>query len=406
MLPQMVGSVATNIGGNTKTSHVGHDFSPGFMISGYDQPAISYSPLTGAALVQQIAQPITVDSIAALYDSDWSILTVLTFVTDRISIRPTERFDVIDAISRLHVMGVLTMVAVKSPATGGGGPNDSLVLFCDPDRAASEKLKNKARDDWATLKKIYAESYIDPLTIGPAPAKPAKAPANPGKPWEYSIELRTAPATQAALPAPEVIPLLRLRSAYGMLKNCTDDTLQWITFLTPGTYDKLWKRKEDRLFFSYIPFSLKEKIDAEELSEGEKDADLLEADRRAELAKAHSHFGPGPTAGTGSAEERSSADSSETAKDYVWSENGIVPRPHSGKNPEEVEDRHFMAIVKSNSPQPNAYVSVCYHGSCYYIDKRDLVSQRNFELITQLLNLQSVVPPSPPPTPTISVGGH
>ena len=65
----------------------GHDYGVGGALQYEESPTIRYQPLTGAALIAQVSSPITVDSIASLYDSDWPIGELLDLATDRITPR-------------------------------------------------------------------------------------------------------------------------------------------------------------------------------------------------------------------------------------------------------------------------------------------------------------------------------
>ncbi|MGA3305800.1 MAG: hypothetical protein ABSC26_07325, partial [Stellaceae bacterium] len=55
-----------------------------------ESPTIRYQPLLGQALVAQLVTPINVNSLAQLYDSGWSIASVLDFATDYITLDADE----------------------------------------------------------------------------------------------------------------------------------------------------------------------------------------------------------------------------------------------------------------------------------------------------------------------------
>jgi hypothetical protein len=68
--------------------------------------------------------------------------------------------------------------------------------------------------------------------------------------------------------------------------------------------------------------------------------------------------------------------------------------------------RHFMIIVykdSKDSPPADAYVTAKFKDLVYYIDGADIVSQRNFALVSHLLTIQAIAQ-SPTLTPTIGVG--
>jgi hypothetical protein len=69
------------------------------------------------------------------------------------------------------------------------------------------------------------------------------------------------------------------------------------------------------------------------------------------------------------------------------------------------ELRRYILVVVDDHPAPNAYVAHFDQGKWYYIDGKDDVSKKNFELISLFLTMMAVAPATPPLTPTISVGG-
>jgi hypothetical protein len=60
----------------------------------------------------------------------------------------------------------------------------------------------------------------------------------------------------------------------------------------------------------------------------------------------------------------------------------------------------------SQSQPENAYVAVYDKGSWYSIPIDDKVSKLNFALLAQLMTMQAIPSPSPPLTPSLSVGGR
>ena len=67
--------------------------------------------------------------------------------------------------------------------------------------------------------------------------------------------------------------------------------------------------------------------------------------------------------------------------------------------------RRFVLIIESDDEIPNSYVSYFDGRKWYSIDRSDEISQKNFVLIGQFLTMQATVVTTPPPAPTISIGG-
>jgi hypothetical protein len=125
-----------------------------------EQPTIRYVPLAGEALIQQISTPITVDSIANLYDSRWPFTALIDLVTDRVTLNSKDNYAATSIIAALNRYEALALVAGKSQLTSKKGgsptnnpsvqivaqrgsqppsqtPNDTLFLFLTPDRVSA-----------------------------------------------------------------------------------------------------------------------------------------------------------------------------------------------------------------------------------------------------------------------------
>ena len=67
--------------------------------------------------------------------------------------------------------------------------------------------------------------------------------------------------------------------------------------------------------------------------------------------------------------------------------------------------RRFILIIESDDERPDSYISYFDGRKWYSIDRSDEISQKNFVLIGQFLTMQATVANTPPPAPTISIGG-
>jgi hypothetical protein len=343
-------------------AHSGHDYTPAFTVSGYDQPSITYVPLLGGALVAQIAQPITVDSIAALYDSGWKLGPLLALTAKFLGPSPNAQQTIIEDLGELADNNALLIVPQKSLATNGPGGDDSLELYCDPDRAPGGQVA-EAKREWDEISGIFQGTYINPRDIGIVAPSGVKGH---GDPSSYSIELRTVPASQpSVLTQNQVIPLLRTRSALGAVMNAANPDIGW-TFFVDGEDPPSDLRKEPTkgcwlsTTLSEQPYTLPGTSDLKTLVsqattfpslQGYSGVIVLASDKR--------------------------------VRRYI-----LVHRGLSGP--------------KKNVP----YVIVSRDGEKYWIDGTDEVSQKNFELLSLLLTMQAQSSATPPPIPAITVGGH
>jgi hypothetical protein len=66
--------------------------------------------------------------------------------------------------------------------------------------------------------------------------------------------------------------------------------------------------------------------------------------------------------------------------------------------------RRYLLIIADDHAPGNAYVSLFDHGTWYYIDAADQISQRNFDLISLFLTMMAIPSGLPPISPT--VGGR
>jgi hypothetical protein len=70
-----------------------------------------------------------------------------------------------------------------------------------------------------------------------------------------------------------------------------------------------------------------------------------------------------------------------------------------------LKQRRYILIVKSPTSPGDSFASVAVDGNYYYIPGDDVISQRNFRLLSLISTIEAVAPTAPL-TPTVSVGGH
>ncbi|HKM68577.1 MAG TPA: hypothetical protein VJX94_00585 [Stellaceae bacterium] len=122
-----------------------------------ESPTITYTPLSGQPLIAQLSTPITVDTLAALPDSNWPLSALTTLSVNYITPNYTDKDLAMNALSELDFDGVLTEASVTSDLSSppdskdkkeknvgqspslspalqknpGGTPNDALVFYLD-----------------------------------------------------------------------------------------------------------------------------------------------------------------------------------------------------------------------------------------------------------------------------------
>ena len=403
-----------------------------------EAPTIRYLPLQGQPLVQQIATPITADSISYLSDSNWPLASILSFAVNSLTLGYQDYFSALNAIIELDDYGALVLAARKSDwtsRTDGGankateqksdrtsrveggssppaGPNDSLVLYLEPDRPLAPgndftKARQRIRQLWIRLLQIYAGTQ-PPAAGGDLP-KPNVAETDEKQLRDLRnwIELRAAPIPPALSKPPtepppiskaplipssrgrlSLAPLLRTRSALGILKFATEPQSPLIEFVTPAGYESIrnhyWNQKQ---FWDLKDPTFYTSVTCDRASAGRPDC-----------------------SGASSADWRGTFDTPPPLNYFDL----YTPHPedYTGDDRQLKEERalghsrRYILVVVAAYPPLDAYVSVSHDGKWYYITSDDNTSKMNFTLLAQFLTMQAIPPTNPPLTPSISVGGR
>jgi hypothetical protein len=420
-----------------------------------ESPTIRYQPLQGQPLVAQISSPITVDSIAYLNDSDWHPSAIFEFIADRLTPDYREYGSALNAIIELDDLGALTMAPVKSdltsrptdgkkttgvkagstivqtnpPPTPG---NDTLTLYLQPERVALTGQPPAATNRtvlhlWIRLLKIYdgTQPYSKtPLRLelnrldGEVESAPLRVMGELDKLNLRQIELRTAPINSEQTGYHNRAPLLRTRSGYGILKAVSPylngrpeepfPPQPAIAVIDPRTYELIRTCNEN-----HDPTPHKDGLGTcwndhkpyyTLLSTYVECLDNNNTYVRCDLPK------PGQ-------EEQLYADLDEWIKQSVVHNvdlHTFFDEKNRAENLSDTYDleienrlrslRRFILIIRNNTLPANTYVAQQSGGYWYYISGNDIISQKNFILLAQILTMQAVAP-GPPLTPTISVGG-
>ena len=322
-------------------------------------------------------------------------------------------------------------ITIKSDS-GSDSRNDALILYLEPRHPFSSDTDVKAMEDilrlWIRLLSLYAgtqpgsdrEKLLNNLAEIEKnlvdPEGKASEIKGSNKKQEFLeqqfarlpdwIELRTAPKAPSGCQdmgsdCRNLGPLMRTRSALGVLKNLIELPGPQIEFVTPPTYQAIRKHPwnvdltHDMSYYTLVKEdedSLCEKID-EGKERGMCDNPDLTSDQRlltekiSEWIKKHDEPG---------------ADL-QTYRDYD-SESDILTYKQVEAERRLAHFRRFILILEGDDLPPNAYVSYSYRGKWYYIDGLDDISKKNFTLLSTILTIMAVPSPSQALTPTISVG--
>jgi hypothetical protein len=414
--------------------YAGHDYTIGGSLQFQESPTIRFQPLTGAALIAQVASPITVDSLASLYDSDWPIGPLLDLATDRIAPRLEDNYPALNAIMELDSYGALVLAAIKSPISidpgGNGGQstapraifliqsgtgrsesgsatptsNDTLAIFFEPERVLPHEGSDRnaalqaTAQLWARLLRIYRETLKpeDQTALPEALNVLDSGKFDPQKDTiPRVIELRTTPVDPTKVVGAsrqmDLAPILRTHSALGVLRSATNE-LPRFSFVDESDLDcKAQTRLEEAnsqidSYFYVVPHSGKiTDFNVAPFASSDPRFHLdLDVDAAADLQ---------------------TVSSQQVA--YLQDERELA------------NSRQYIVVIEGyKSPPSTAFVStkmevfVVVDGQLakktryFYIDGADRISQRNFALINQFLTMQAIPSQTPPITPSISVGGH
>jgi hypothetical protein len=361
-----------------------------------EAPTIRYQPVQGQALFTQISAPITVDTLSALFGSDWGLGPMFAYAFDQWVPGYTDNAAALNMMIWLDSCGAIGLAATRSDFSGERealqrvsangasiniqtqpaaiGANDSLDLYLESKRSGCSP-ENVTRV-WGWLWKLYA---------GTQPGADGSL-WNPGRGVPLRIELRTTPiknirAQGIDLTRSSIGPILRTHSALGILKSL-DAEPRLVDYVTPEEYEAITEapfnsrayfRRCDSDFAYLLPLNLAK---AKTLS----DAVIRD------IAPPAQRLYDTREAGNCS---------------YMADTRRLDPTLERQLN----HLRRLILIVRSDSPPPSDVYVSWKDDDWYYIDGSDTISQKNFMLISQFMSVQSTVSAAPSLT-AVSVGPH
>jgi hypothetical protein len=361
-----------------------------------ESPTVQYQPLSGAALIAQLATPITIESLGNLFNSDWPLASTLTFTVDRLTPGFLDYYAAINALIALDSVGAVTLTPgllsedasstseMSKNGTKSSGASQKaadktnhpvLIIRLQPQHPGEGKFNESAvqkriRDLWCRL-----TSLLEGTTVPCASDRP--------------LILHSKPSiTKKQQTLPIETPQVFTRSAYGVLQGAVEGAIESspgeIAVVKEAVYSAIrrlsWnsdKKLEDcdsTSFYTITP-TIKEQDTTDVVSAKQQVEEILQK------------------------RSRVGTDCLYTATESPSSDLRTVTLER-----QLARLRKFLLIITSDQEPLNSYVSYFDGRQWYYIDKDDKISQRNFLLIGQILVIQATTTPPLSLAPTISVG--
>ena len=397
----------TNIGarpgasGGTLAGQVG---SAGAGLNYEESPTVRYQPVQGQALFAQISSPITVDTLAALFGSDWPTSSILAFAADQWAPSFKDNAAALNMILWLDGCGALAVAATRSDfsASGDGqsgqlvkppgtsitiqtqppasGGNDALDFYFVPKRTSCDSALQKRV--WNNLWSLYSGTQPD----------------SDGNIWKYKdgiplrLELRTTPIKDSKKSGINILsdnlaPVLRTHSALGILKSI-DTFPRQIQYVSAQEYERIVDEPYNKIncqdFYTMSPTLAR---------------DILLEDEKSEINK-------WSTVTIKILDDLLRAEHNDDNCLYMVHAPASTPAQRDQEMALNHLRRYILIVMSNNSPPADTYVSWRDEkGVWYYIVGNDGISQRNFMLVAQFMTIQSTVTPNPSLT-AVSVGPH
>lgn len=307
-----------------------------------DSPQVRYSTLTGVDLVRQISTPMNLGMIANLETSGWPHTALFQWTVDRLTPRVIDYYRTVDTIYFLYGLGAIT--------------------FDSSDKEPELVITYHKRGN------VFDDSLSDtPEANGLACVNEHRtADATAAMLWKNLVQLcgaKGAPTRLVLGPRSQDKTRLPIRtvSAYAALREAAMDRNTSIHFTSPDNVKAIINANQGHAcatgeFYYFSP---------------QDDGDTTFAKRS-------------------------------------WSEHGdlVINQPiteaNALKHRRLGHSRAYILVAQSDRPIPNAYVSISRKGRWYAIVEDDIVSKRNFALLSQILTVQSSSAPQLSPTAVVA----
>jgi hypothetical protein len=363
-------------------------------VSYSETPTIRLQPLQGQQLIQQVSSPITVDTLASLFNSDWPLASVFSLAVDRMTPDYDNYSAAIHILMEMDDLGAIELSGATSDYENLAQPKPA-----PTGTAASAKAQSTSSNSlnvyYVPNKKPAASDHLWREFLS---FYPGTQPSTAGNTLDRGvgsrrIELRVVPRSgrglkTESLQEANLAPVLQNRTGLGVLKSAVERPDELIDFIRPELYNEIRAASIN----SEAQFQNCE----------EERYYTLTLEQAAKLK------------GVNPEDRRYPKGTSQVINElmgHVNSDRGCYysVAKFTGKLNAAVETlweqlREYILIIQSNEAPNDAYAA-WYDGTQWnYIAKDDYISQKNLMLINQFLTIQATQTPSPSLT-TISVGG-
>jgi hypothetical protein len=347
-----------------------------------EAPTIRYQPLQGAPLIAQFNSPITVDSLVYMFNSDWAFDTLLPLTVDRLTTGFSDYYTALNAIIALDHNGALIIEASQAtqPAVGAAdkkatptpaGPNNTLTLYFAPKGLANDNFEcetdlkySKVNIDrvslniWLRLLKIYRPGDVPAIAANVDTASSADLQRIAAS-LPNSIELPTASIRGKG--RNRSAPLLRVRSALGVLKNLVEGEYSLTAFVSPEEATAIMNEppkpgcRRPAHYYLVKDANLRDNVDIN-AKQGITNSFKRDTDARLE---------------------------------------GVL-----------YNSRKYLLVQVSDAPMLGSYVSAFENGKWYSISNNDEISKRTLALLALITSVQAIPAQSGGLTPALSIGSR
>ena len=515
---QISAESAFNIGtGSVTMNSTGRFLGPVQPDLGYSaQPTITYLPLSGAALVSQLSTPFSVDSIAAMFNSDWPIGAVLDMTGDRLTPHFYDDYAAIDTIMELEHYNAIMITGGSSRSLSGdtsdnppgtaisigitasaasetGGPaapptppDDTLLIFLKPNRNGPHGASDRRMISilWRRLRNIFPPHKngkgattlgSNVIAIYTVPDKESSQLRSPDMTFHSAYGVLSAASRQpfvAFVSRPQYCKIisepwnqdclwhlrhsegtgggfyilsgkdLKTRRCYKSRRPCRPKRggaacqpsgklalTNWLIAASECNRNQHWKCRASRILRQLLAHDRPDqKMPCEKFCRPGKSGKARSVplgctgsqhglraanlNRVAMASSLHPQFRSRGIHGNGASNAILGKGSPHPRFNTI-DPCGIIPlcdkRRLDAMERLLGSRRRYILIIhsKSRPKSGQAYVKFQDHWNSkwYYISNHDQISKDNFLLFSQLIILQSQPPSTPPPSPTISVGG-
>jgi hypothetical protein len=369
-----------------------------------ESPTVTYQPVSGQALVSQISTPLTIDSLANLFSSDWPFASLLTMAVDRLTPGYKDYAAAINALIALDHFGAIIITAEynpsnqssptpprsmpaspgSKPAVSEQAPNVLIVTlqpkhpYTSDTELSGDKTQEMIQKLWCRLNTLLSDKTINCESPAVREKLPTRILFSRRTSASGKVRVLTNTTTVAEYP-------IFTRSSLGILKFALEiQGNNAIGFLPEKDFQEItnypWNsRRARKVCFNMRFYTLLPSMDED-------------------------YFGLTPVIkNIGDRFQRGAPNTPEqclytTSTDLNGNDITSVLR----------EDalfglRRYIIVIVSDAEIPNSYVSLPYGTKWYSISNEDEVSKQNFALISQFLTMQAVAP-APPPSSVIPVG--